>query len=239
MGYITKDEIQWQAVEWTNGQASFLDSNPIRSSWAFGVNDQGYIAGAIGDPSGDTARPVIWHDNTVAYIPLPDGATSGTAIAINNSGQVLVSYNLVDSDVSLTSYYLWNHGTEVLLQQFSDPIFGTYAISMNDSGAVVGTSANRAVCWQDGQIYDLNNLIVPNSGWVLIEANSINDAGDIVGLGQYDGVDTPFFLTPGGGITSIPEPAAISLIAGLGILLRRARCGWLCPCNQSAGEVGA
>jgi hypothetical protein len=45
---------------------------------------------------------------------------------------------------------------------------------------------------------DLNNLLVPNSGWTLASANKINDRGQIVGYGFSPLPDGPhaFLLTP-------------------------------------------
>jgi hypothetical protein len=43
---------------------------------------------------------------------------------------------------------------------------------------------------------DLNDLIPANSGWVLINANAINDAGQITGYGTKGGHNYGFLLTP-------------------------------------------
>jgi hypothetical protein len=43
---------------------------------------------------------------------------------------------------------------------------------------------------------DLNKMISPRSGWVLLQANGINDAGQIVGDGLFHGQSHAFLLTP-------------------------------------------
>ena len=43
---------------------------------------------------------------------------------------------------------------------------------------------------------DLNTLLPPNSGWVLQSAEFINDAGQIVGFGTFNGNFDWFLLTP-------------------------------------------
>ena len=43
---------------------------------------------------------------------------------------------------------------------------------------------------------DLNDLIPPDSGWLLQRANDINDQGQIVGRGITDGQFRAFLLTP-------------------------------------------
>ena len=46
------------------------------------------------------------------------------------------------------------------------------------------------------KMQDLNKLIPPRTGWVLLEANGINDAGQIVGDGTIHGQTHAFLLTP-------------------------------------------
>jgi hypothetical protein len=67
-------------------------------------------------------------------------------------------------------------------------------------------------------MYDLNTLIRDGSGWQLEEAAAINDLGQIVGYGYYDGEKRAFLLTP------IPEPSVAGLF-GLAFLvvMRRLR----------------
>jgi len=44
---------------------------------------------------------------------------------------------------------------------------------------------------------DLNSLLPSGSGWDLLDAAAINNAGDIVGTGiNPDGVEHAFLLTP-------------------------------------------
>jgi probable HAF family extracellular repeat protein len=43
---------------------------------------------------------------------------------------------------------------------------------------------------------DLNSLIRPHSGWSLEEARAINQRGQIVGLGERNGHNRAFLLTP-------------------------------------------
>lgn len=52
----------------------------------------------------------------------------------------------------------------------------------------------HAVLWKEGKVYDLNDLIEPNSDWELNEAHDINDRGQIVGWGTHTQLSTPVFL---------------------------------------------
>ncbi|PYI86510.1 MAG: hypothetical protein DME26_08900 [Verrucomicrobia bacterium] len=56
----------------------------------------------------------------------------------------------------------------------------------------------RAFLWRGGSIYDLNSCIPADSGWLLVVANGINDAGQIVGHGILNGTGA----INGGGIVN-------------------------------------
>jgi hypothetical protein len=70
---------------------------------------------------------------------------------------------------------------------------------MNDQGDVVGWG----YLIHGDTKYTLNSLIPPGTGWDLIYAMSINEAGQIVGAGLFNGGSAThaFLLTP------VPEPS--------------------------------
>ena len=69
-------------------------------------------------------------------------------------------------------------------------------LAINSSGTVVGTCGVAAMWDTTGARRDLNTLISKDSGWLLSEATSINDAGQIVGYGLKLGELHGFLLTP-------------------------------------------
>jgi probable HAF family extracellular repeat protein len=78
----------------------------------------------------------------------------------------------------------------------------SHAIDLNIHLVVVGVSRlsdnTRHAFVYDGQsFYDLNDLIPSGSGWLLNEANAINDDGLIVGTGTNGGQTRGFLLVPG------------------------------------------
>lgn len=82
----------------------------------------------------------------------------------------------------------------------------------------------RASLWNDdGDALDLNALIDPASGWTLLTAYGINDAGWITGIGSFDpdgsGLAQPYerlFLI------QLPEPTTGSaVVAEMLVMLRR------------------
>jgi hypothetical protein len=63
----------------------------------------------------------------------------------------------------------------------------------------------HAFLWEDGEMVDLNTLIPENSGLQLVYAESINDAGEIVGIGVPPGISPKDVETLGHAFVLIPE----------------------------------
>lgn len=77
------------------------------------------------------------------------------------------------------------------------------ATHINGSGVIIGWSettnaGQHAFVYANDTMTDLNSLLPPGSSWVLQVANSINDAGQIVGYGLYQGVQHGFLVSPPG-----------------------------------------
>lgn len=98
---------------------------------------------------------------------------------------------------------------------------------INDKGQVVGFSYDQgftpdgpvsnaiAFIADNGTLLDLNTLLDNSAtGWELIVANDINDAGLITGAGYHNGLLRAFLMTP------VPAPAAFWLMGSnlLGLL---------------------
>ena len=62
--------------------------------------------------------------------------------------------------------------------------------------AVFQNLEQHAVLWKNNKLIDLNSLLPPNSGWLLTQANGINNRGQFVGGGIYRGKPHAFLLTP-------------------------------------------
>lgn len=96
---------------------------------------------------------------------------------------------------------------------------------VNSAGQIVGASTMageaemRAALFRVGQTpIDINELIDPLSGWILSEATAINERGEIVGYGRFNGEIRAFLATP------VPEPETLSLLlCGLVLLTSASR----------------
>ena len=193
------------------------------------------------------------------------GGQNSVATAINGKGQVVGWSNVAtdwkrppNSENYFTPEpvhaFLYQNGkmTDLgSLPGYQDSV----ARAMNTSGQVVGHVGNSITSSygaylsysrdslihaalfdaNSGKVTDLNTLLAPGSGWILQDALGINDSGQIIGSGTFNGVDRSFLLTPStGDIAAVPEPGTLA-IAAVGIvavaLRRRAkrkhepRCG--------------
>jgi probable HAF family extracellular repeat protein len=129
------------------------------------------------------------------------GGTLSNAQGINSSG-VIAGYSNSSTSGSNFVTVAWDpHGK---IHPLGTLPGGTNSggYDINDSNQIVGfsntaTSASDAMIWtQKGGMKDLNNLIPPNSGWVLVLANWINNSGQITGYGTINGENRAFLLTP-------------------------------------------
>ncbi len=124
--------------------------------------------------------------------------------AANDSGVAVGS----TFNFSILQPFYWNAAGKGTLGMFPGSLQGD-AFGINNIGQVVGWldngSGHRATLWTGPVITDLNNLIDPLSGWVLTEANCINNAGQIAGIGLLNGVQRAFLIQPSFRIIHIPH----------------------------------
>jgi probable HAF family extracellular repeat protein len=106
------------------------------------------------------------------------------------------------NDAGNTTYQAWRFdgSNYTFLGTLGGATSGSSAINLN--GEVVGVSrtadiSRHAFVYTGGQMFDLNALIPPESGWTLIEATGINNQGQIVATGTDPaGLTHAFLLTP-------------------------------------------
>jgi uncharacterized membrane protein len=99
--------------------------------------------------------------------------------------------------------FVWTIGSDTLTPLAPLPgDLASFANNINDGGDIVGASVGEgfstftAVLWRNGAIADLNGL-APDSPLSLIFTFSINNSGQIVGLGlTEDGEIHGFLATP-------------------------------------------
>jgi probable HAF family extracellular repeat protein len=229
------------------GLPAGINALPLTGSFdegnAFDINDRGEVVGFLTagcDTPGILDHPYLWLPAPAYGLPagphdLMPGAPSGVfalAEAINELGEI-VGWS---SDLGPNEPFLWRDGAFEPLP-LPPGIVSASALDINDLGQVVGIGDDgtfappRALLWSDGEVHDLNDLIAPDSGWVLQTAVAINRRSQIAGHGLREGERRAFLLTPvgDGSPLEIPAlgPAGMALLAlllagaGTALLARR------------------
>ncbi len=168
------------------------------NSWwnsATSINSFGTVVGTSYNAQGNFFG-FVWRNGKMIKMGTLGGSWS-QAYAINNKGQVT---GLAYTKNGLAHAFITSGSTLIDLGTISGPTSTTWGFGINNFGVVVGqstfTNTYHAFVYSSGKMKDLNKLIPAGSGWVLLEANSINDSGQIVGMGMHNGQEHAFLLTP-------------------------------------------
>jgi len=185
---------------YSNGQMTDLGTlGSHGNSWwnsAQSINNKGVVTGTSYDAQGNFFG-FVWSNGTMTKIGTLGGPWS-QGYAINNKGQITgVAYT---TDGNAHAFIRNVKGRMKDLGTFAGKFSTLWGFAINDSGVVVGQSTFQdtyhAFVYRSGAIKDLNTLIPPGSGWELNEAEGINSAGQIVGLGLHHGLQRAYLLTP-------------------------------------------
>jgi uncharacterized membrane protein len=159
----------------------------------YGINDQDQVVGS-------RRTAVLWDQTGLHDIgALSEGAVS-VALAIGSDGLIVGGSGTgADSEahaVLWNGYGLANLGTLGGAFAQANAISGALIVG----GSTLGSSDDSHAFIYDtngpGYPVDLNDLIPPDSGWVLTSASGINAAGQIVGAGKINGAGNGFLLPP-------------------------------------------
>ncbi len=164
------------------------------------VDNRGQIVGGSGITGDTTAQHAFLYSAGHMQDLGTLGGNSSYASSINDWGQV-VGASTITGDTTAQHAFLYS--------AFHMKDIGTlggslsYAEGMNNRGQVVGRSSlvtgSRTLypfLYSGGHMANLNSLLPRNSGWILDDALSINDAGEIVGGGTHNGLNRAFRMTP-------------------------------------------
>jgi probable HAF family extracellular repeat protein len=224
-GNLTRDG-QTRAFLLTDAGLQVL-STPGGWASAYDVNNSQQVVGYY--QSEGRFRAFSWTVSTGTRTLGTLGGSASYAMAVNEAGTITGS-------AANSHGYLHAYLYDDTRMRDLGTLGGTssYGYDVNLTGNAVGYSydaqgRSRAFVWRDGQLFDLNLLIDPASGWSLEAAYGINDRGQIVGAGTYNGARTAFllnpFAAPGSGPiidgpelllddNGVPEPATAIAVLG-------------------------
>jgi len=179
------------------------------------INEAGQMVGYFGtEPHADYAdhRGFLLDETGLTDLGTLGGKMT-TPTDLNDSRQV-VGYAQVSSGENHAFLYQAGRLTDLGTLPGGTQ---SYAYAINNLGQAVGASdwsagAQRAVLFERGVPRDLNGMIPAGARWLLTEARDINDSGQIVGTGVFDGQVRAFLLTPAGAGMLPPGPTGFETI---------------------------
>jgi len=186
---------------YSNGQMTDLGTlgSPDNVDWwnsAQSVNKKGVVTGTSYDADGNFFG-FVWKKGKMSKIGTLGGAWS-EAYAVNNNGQVTgLAYT---KDGSTHAFLMSPKGKLKDLGFIGDKTSISWGFAINDAGIVVGqftvNGTYHAFVYNGTKMKDLNTLIPRHKGWELLDAQGINNVGQIVGLGMHNGLEHAYLLTP-------------------------------------------
>ena len=184
-----------RGFRWRNGLMEPLGTLGGNNSAATAANNHGLVVGLAENTTQDPNcvspqvldyQAVVWWGDTIhELLPLP-GDAIGTAIAVNDNGQIVGGTGMCGSGPGIGPTFmhavLWKNYSPTDLGNLGGA-FNNVAYAINNRGQVVGASdlagdnTGHAFLWQKGVMTDLGTL----PGDFLSAALAINDNGQVVG----------------------------------------------------------
>ncbi len=195
----------FQAFSFSNEIVNPLNAINGLSTFAKDVNDFDFIVGSAQLTTSNNLTAIYWQNNQARYLAFP-GLGNSEALAINYRGWV-VGYNNSHPVV-------WKNGRMIdvnLPGENGTETFSGVAKSINTAGEIVGyyerNSQRRAFLNSNGRAIDLTDWFPLINGFVFTSANSINDAGQIVGTMSVpingNSINRAFLLSPVNRVTAV------------------------------------
>jgi len=185
------------ATIWQEGTVTNLGTLAGGWSTAWGINTSGSIVG-----TSDNRAFIYTPAAGMRSLPDPPECIGSQAEAISDSS-VIVGSTGATNFVSAIHAAAWRQGMGIDLGLLRPPtnFVSSYAHGVNFSEVIVGESdtligVHAFIFTFTNGMRDLNDFIPSSSGWVLTSATAINDSGQILGMGNYQGQQRAYLLTP-------------------------------------------
>jgi probable HAF family extracellular repeat protein len=193
--YTLSNSVNYHAVLWNQkGEMTDLGTLGGLNSSAKAISGSGVVVGYSYLSNGDV-HAFRWSsaDGMVDLGTL--GGDNSSALGVSGTGEALGAATAQPNQLDQGCIWMQDGEIESLGLGTGSEIWAANATG--DLVGAFGGNYNRALVWtpaHHGQ--DLNQLIPPNSGWVLHAAYAINKSGQIVTAGVINGQTHSALLTP-------------------------------------------
>ncbi|MEQ1601462.1 MAG: PEP-CTERM sorting domain-containing protein [Methylophilaceae bacterium] len=206
------------AVRWDDTDAApyALDTLGGHADSAVAINASGQVVGTS-TLSDYTYHATLWNGSSATDLGTLGGSWS-RASAINAHGQIVGIATTSNDEQHAT---LWNGNTVIDLGAGEARAINTFGQIVGITRPTSNLIETHATLWNGTTAIDLNSLLDASTvaaGWVLTDANGINDNGWIVGNATNNslGIFRHAFLLS---VTTVPEPETYAmLMMGLGLV---------------------
>jgi probable HAF family extracellular repeat protein len=178
-----------RAFLYINGQVVDLGALPgDQYSVALAINNKDQVTG-YSAPMADPRQPddaFLYSDGIMTGLGYLAGTATSRGVGINDLGHVVGN--------SGNHAFVFKDGRFIDIGSLANANYA-FAKDINNKGQIVGVSGDgRIFLYSDGQMYDMQDLVVNVAGWKFSDVHKINNLGNIVGEGLFYGVIRGFLL---------------------------------------------
>ena len=204
-----------KAFWWRDGVMHDMGALGGTAGQALAVNESGDITGMAGIANNEQYHAFLGKPGGLLYDLGTLGGPDSHGLDINDLVHVC-GWSMIAESNTASRGFLWADGVMKSLGTLGGIYSAAFALNNYDQVVGESTRSNEvqvAFLWSQDRMVDLNALIPPGSGLLLIQAYDIDDQGRIAGVGQRaNGETRAVLLTPTStaGVSGGPTPAVTS-----------------------------
>ena len=205
---ITDDPSPYNACIWDTATGKATDLGILHGpfSSAVDVTQSGMIVGWTGNHTQSVSEGFVLVDDVFTFLgPVPSGTTS-TPRGVTEGGIVFGTGRVPIPEVpsGATRAFMWQSGRFQMLGTLPGYLRSRANDATDDPLRLVGEcwsqadndSIDTGFLWQDGQMFDLNNLIRSKEGAAVSNATAVRGDGVILVVGEWQGDLVGMILSP-------------------------------------------
>ncbi len=207
VGFSGTEDDSTHAFLWRYGRMRDLGTFGAKQSMAEAINNRGQIVlNRAFETNGEwqTVSAILSGEKLLEIPPLEGRNMMG--LGINQGGHVVgVGFRIGDATFPTEHGFFYHDGQVDDILVGADFLWSAVVeTSINDHDQIAGTwyhyfdaeEAYGGFLCENGALVNLQELLPPDSGWLLRTVNSINNAGQISGMGYFEGRLRAYLMTP-------------------------------------------